>query len=169
LTTVDCTHTAHRTTLEAMEASVAPCIFSHCNTYTLVPHYRNIHDDQIRKCAETGGLIGVNGLGEFLDDMQAQSESMFRHIDHIVSLVGPQHADIGLDYVRDSEGFWDFVAAHPTMWPPNNAQARRRTAFAQPEQVQELAELMCRHNYSDGDIRCVLGENFYRVCKQVWK
>jgi len=27
---------------------------------------------------------------------------------------------------------------------------------------------MCRKNYSEADIRSILGGNFHRVCKHVW-
>ena len=166
---VDGTHTGYRTSMEAMEASTAPCIFSHCNAYAVFPHYRNIRDDQIRKCAETGGVIGVNGLGEFLDDMEASSESMFRHLDYIAGLVGPKHVGIGLDYVKDVAGFWKSVEDTPDIWPDNQGKPNRHTKFGQPEQIVELVELMCRAGYADVDIRGVLGGNFYRVCQQVWK
>jgi len=166
---VDGTHTGRRTSMEAMDASSAPCIFSHCNAFSVFAHYRNIHDDQIRRCAATGGVIGVNGLGEFLDDMEARSDSMFRHLDHIVNLVGPRHVGVGLDYVKDVSGFWKYVDHSPEQWPPNNGKPNRHTAFAQPEQVEHLAELMCRSNYAEADIRGILGGNFYRVCRQAWK
>jgi len=165
---VDGTHSGHRTTMEAMDASALPCIFSHCNAYSVFPHYRNIKDDQIRKCAETGGVIGVNGLGEFLDDTEARSESMFRHLEHIVNLVGVRHTGIGLDYVKDVASFWRYVDDNPEAWPANHGKPNRHTRFAQPEQVEELAELMCRKNYSEADIRSILGGNFHRVCKHVW-
>ena len=166
---VDGTHSGYRTTMEAMEVSTSPCIFSHCCAFSVFAHYRNIKDDQIRKCAETGGVIGVNGLGEFINDMEATSDSMFRHLDHIVNLVGPKHAGIGLDYVKDVAGFWKYVDDNPEAWPENNGKANRHTKFVQPEQIEDLAELMCRKNYSEADIRGILGGNFHRVCKQVWK
>ena len=166
---VDGTHTGYRTSMEAMEASTAPFIFSHCNAWALYRHYRNIRDDQIKACARTGGVIGVNGLGEFLDDMEATSESMFCHVDYIANLVGPQHVGIGLDYVKDVGGFWKYVDDSPDAWPENEGRANRHSRFVQPEQIEDLVELMCRRNYTDSDIRGILGENFYRVCKQVWK
>ena len=166
---VDGSHCGLRTSMEAMELSTAACIFSHSNAYSVYPHYRNIKDDQIRRCAATGGVIGINGLGEFLDDMEATSESMFRHVDYIANLVGPQHVGIGLDYVKDVAGFWKSVEDTPDIWPDNQGKPNRHTKFAQPEQVEELTELMCRRGYAESDIRGILGENFYRVCKQVWK
>jgi len=167
---VDGTHSGHATTMDAIAICKdrgAPFIFSHCNAHAIVPHYRNIRDDQIRACAETGGVIGINGLGEFLDDPKAASASMFRHADHIAALVGPRHLGLGLDFVLHVAGFWDWVDANPTMWPPSPGIARRRAAFAQPEQIYELTDLMLRAGWSESDVRGVLGENWQRVCASV--
>ena len=166
---VDGTHSGVRTTLDAMEVSDAPFIFSHCNAHAVVPHYRNITDEQIRACAATGGVIGVNGLGEFLDDPHASSASIFAHMDHVASLVGAGHLGLGLDFVLDVGGFWDWVDAYPHMWPESPGVTRRRGAFAQPEQVLELVDLMLGAGWSEDDVRGVLGENFARVCEAVWR
>ena len=49
---VDGSHSGYRTTMDAMEVSTAPFIFSHANAYALYPHYRNIRDDQIRAASK---------------------------------------------------------------------------------------------------------------------
>ena len=168
---VDGTHTGHATTMDAIRVCAdrgAPFIFSHCCAHAVVPHYRNIRDDQIRACAATGGVIGVNGLGEFLDDPGPSSASIFAHLDHMAGLVGARHVGLGLDFVLDVGGFWDWVEAYPHMWPESPGVPRRRGGFAQPEQVLELTELMLRAGWPDDDVRGVLGENFARVCERVW-
>ena len=163
------THTGYRTTMDAMEVAQAPFIFSHSNAYGVYPHYRNIKDDQIKACAASGGVMGINGLGEFLDDHDATSHSMFRHIDYIAKMVGPEHVGIGLDFVKNDEGFWDFVRKADFMWPPNPNQTRSFSKFGQPEQVVELSQLMLDADYAEADIRGILGENFRRVAESVWK
>jgi membrane dipeptidase len=163
------THSGYRTTMEAMEVTSAPFIFSHSNAYSVYPHYRNIRDDQIKACARTGGVIGVNGLGEFLDDHEASSASMFKHIDYIANLVGPEHVGIGLDYVKDVDQFWEWVRVNSYMWPPNEDQKRTFSKFAQPEQLVELTAMMIERGYAAEEIRKILGGNFRRVCAQVWK
>lgn len=166
---VDGTHTGYRTTMEAMEVSTAPFIFSHANAYGVFAHYRNIRDDQIEACAKTGGVIGVNGLGAFIDDSEARPESMFKHIDYMVNLVGPRHVGLGLDFVRDYKKFWAWVADNPDAWPENGGRPHQLTKFVQPEQVVELAEMMFAHGYKDDDVLDILGRNFLRVAQQVWK
>jgi membrane dipeptidase len=52
------------------ERLVQPVIFSHANPYTLVPHGRNVTDEQIRACAATGGVVCVSGLSFFLGSAQ---------------------------------------------------------------------------------------------------
>ena len=45
---MDCSHTGRRCSLEIMQASAKPVIFSHANPLALVEHGRNISDEQIR-------------------------------------------------------------------------------------------------------------------------
>lgn len=94
---VCCSHTGHRTAREVMEATENPIIFSHSNASAVHPHFRNIGDDLIVKCARTGGVVGVNGIGMFLGANDNSTEALVRHIDHMVQLVGPAHVAIALD------------------------------------------------------------------------
>jgi membrane dipeptidase len=50
---VDGSHTGFRTTMEMMEVSSDPVIFSHSNPRALRDHRRNITDEQIVACART--------------------------------------------------------------------------------------------------------------------
>jgi len=97
----------HGTTLvaEAIELSERPIIFSHSGAYAVCAHIRNIRDEQIRACAGARRCHRHMGIGAFLGDAQARSESMVGHIDHVATLVGAQHVGIGTDYVRTCQGY----------------------------------------------------------------
>ncbi len=168
---VDCSHSAYRTTMEAMERSSAPVIFSHSNPSALTAHGRNIRDDQIRACAATDGVIGLNGIGRFLGDRDATMASLFRRVDYVVQLVGPEHAGIGLDYPFPVAGvdIESLLRTRPQTWPASEGYGSGDFCNAEPEQLPELTDLMLGAGYPEAAVRAVLGENFLRVARAVWK
>lgn len=166
---VDGTHCGYRTSMEAIEVCEGPFIFSHCTAHALYPHYRNIRDDQIKACAATGGVIGVNGCGFFLFDMEGRTEAMFKHIDYMVNLVGPAHVGIALDFLADPGPFFQSQRENPHVWPLLDGKPHVEAGYVVPEQLLELTDLMLARGYSEPDIRGILGENFLRVARQVWK
>ncbi|MEX2648754.1 MAG: membrane dipeptidase [Alphaproteobacteria bacterium] len=165
---VDCSHSAHCTTMEAMEASTDPVIFSHSNAWGLCRHGRNIKDDQINACAATGGVIGINGLGLFLGDNDISSERFVDHVAYMADLVGPDHVGIALDYAFEVDGLENILSAHPDFWPRNEYPGGP-ARFVPPGQLREIAATMLRRGFSEIEARGVLGENFLRVASQVWK
>ena len=50
-----CSHTGYRTARDVLERSELPVVFSHSNAVALRDHPRNIPDDLIIACAQTGG------------------------------------------------------------------------------------------------------------------
>jgi membrane dipeptidase len=166
---VDGAHAGYRTTLDMIEVSRVPMIFSHLGCHAIHPHFRNVKDDQIAGCARNGGVIGITSAGFYLG--ATTSETYFRHVDHVAQLVGAQHVGIGLDYL--SEGLLkflsDFIDARPDEWPDRDKGAWDPLASVHPEQMVEVAELMLRHGYSESDVRGFLGRNWLRVSGQVWK
>lgn len=160
---VDGTHAGYRTTMDAMECSEQPLVFSHGNVDALLPSYKNLKDDQIRRCAERGGVIGISGFGTYLDDLQAPAEAMFRQIDYVCELVGPRHAGLGLDFVRDPQPLWEKVRAHPQLWP-----GVHESRFFPPEEVSQLVALMEKAGYGRDSVAGILGENWKRVSSAAW-
>jgi membrane dipeptidase len=168
---VDCSHTGYRTTMDVMEMAIQPVVFSHSNPKALRPHGRNITDDQIRACAKTGGVIGVTGLGYFLPDRASTAVALADCVVHVRDLVGPDHVGLGLDYTPpDPKDTLDAdLAAHPDFWPPAEYAAPWPMQDASPGAFAQLAALLLERGWSNGDVRKVLGENFLRVARAVWK
>ena len=169
---VDATHVGVRSSLDMAELCAAagkPLLITHSNMHAVYPHYRNVTDEQVRAAAATGGVVGINGLGEFLPDTDAGTEAMFRHLDHLVTLVGPCHAGLGFDFLQDTPRFWASVRAEAFRWPPLPfGRERVETRFAGPEQALELCNMMVRRGWPDDAVRGVLGENFLRAAGESW-
>ena len=149
---VDGAHASYRTVMDAIAVSTKPFIVSHANVAALADGYKNLKDDQIVACAATGGVIGISGLGTYLDDLRATPEAMFRQIDHVTQLVGVAHVGLGLDYVTDIPAFWTLVSEKPEIWPASDGGPMPRSAFFEPEGVHELRERLERAGYSAADV-----------------
>jgi membrane dipeptidase len=162
---VDVSHMGYRASMEAFETSKAPVIFSHSNPNGLHRNKRNISDEQIKACARTGGVVGINGIGDFLGG--TASARFVEHIEYVMNLVGPEHVGIGLDYVIDKQELMGYIQGRPDIFPPD--QIKNFLAFVEPEQLSEVTGLLLQGGYSEQNIRGILGENFMRVACQVWK
>ena len=163
-----CSHTGYRTTMDVMEYSSKPVIFSHSNPLGLWEHKRNITDDAIRACAATGGVVCLNGVGIFLGENDASSETIARHIDYVAEKAGIDHVGIGLDYVFDMEELNEYLRQNPDTFPPEGGYADG-VKFVEPEQAPEIVDALLGLGYQDKDIAKILGGNLLRVARAVWK
>jgi len=164
---IDCSHVGYKTSMEIMELSNYPIIFSHSNPAKLVDHPRNITDEQIIACAEIGGVIGINGIGIFLGNNDVSTEKIVEHVDYVAQKVGVEHVGIGLDCVFNQEEIKKYVKNNPDTFPKK--YDFDDVVVAQPEQFPEIGDLLEKRGYLEREINNILGENFLRVAKSVWK
>ncbi|MEZ4703242.1 MAG: membrane dipeptidase [Rhodothermales bacterium] len=163
-----CSHTGERTCRDAFACSPNPVLLSHSNPRALVDHPRNVTDDLMRACAETGGVVGINGYGKFLQHGDASTENYVRHIDYAVSVVGPEHVSIALDYVFDTEELAAWLQ-NTTLFPFDAGAPAGLPQMVEPEQLPAITERLLALGYADEHVRAILGENLLRVARQVWK
>ncbi len=163
---IDGSHTGFKTSMDALNLTTKPFVFSHSGVYCLAPHVRNVRDEQIKSVAATGGVIGVNGLGILLGDVNASIGKYVDHIDYITKLVGAQHVAIGLDNLYFANQFSEFMSqqgiTHPQAYASkvNNATLWR---CLQPENVIEVVEMLLQRGYSENEIKGILGGNILRI------
>jgi membrane dipeptidase len=166
---LDLSHTGYRTSLDAMAVAPKPVLFSHSNAYALCPSFRNLKDDQIRACGQSGGVVGVSGSSEYLGGIECSNDALFRHIDYMVEIAGIDHVGLGLDMVFDPTALSEWVRGRPDEWPMAQNPDWPGFRYSRPEQLPGLTELMLQHGYTEVEIRKVLGENLRRVCRAVWR
>jgi membrane dipeptidase len=167
---VDATHCSLRTTFDLFERSSAPVVFSHSVPMGVNAHARNVTDEQMRACAATEGVVGINGVGIFLGDNDASTEALVRAVDYAVSVVGAEHVGLGLDYVFDQAEMNAYLEQHRDVFPADGCYADFLSPrFVSPLQLPELTAALLRLGYSDADVRAILGGNFLRVVSAVWR
>lgn len=167
---VDCSHTGERSSREAMDCSTQPVIFSHSNAAAVHAHPRNISDAQIRACAATGGVVGIMGVGAMLgagnDDVR---DLLITHVDHCVNLVGPEHVGLSLDFVYDAEATYRAALAWAGGQFPAGTGYRADMPLVEPEQFPWITHALLSRGYAAADVRAILGGNWLRVGREVWK
>jgi membrane dipeptidase len=129
---------------DALELVRSPFVVSHTACQALHARSRNLTDDQIRRIADAGGVIGIavgrsfvgpGGLERFVD-----------HIEHVLRVGGSEAAALGSDF----DGLVVPVAALPDV-----------SAFPR------VTQLMLERGHAPEMIRGVLGENALRVLTDV--
>lgn len=184
---VDISHVSDSSFYDVMRITRAPVMATHSSARRFTPGWeRNMNDEMIRRLAENGGVIMINYGSSFLrgdydaegDSIQAELmeqarnaglvegtreavqwfeqhrkanpvgtlEDVVMHINHVVELVGIDHVGLGSDY--------DGVFALPS---------GLQDVSTYPDLVYALLE----EDYSEDDIRKILGENALRVWSQV--
>lgn len=183
---LDGSHVGKRSTLEIMERTAQPFVFTHSNVRALVDVPRNIDDEQIIACVRTGGVVGLTNFGPFVKRAGSSEwptlEDLMAHVDHVAQLVGgTDHIGFGTDmslgtyahHVKDPWGepsypnpFGDYgeLISSDTRSP-----MRALRDFNSFPQVLDFADKLLSRGYSDTDVRKILGENFLRVFDQSWK
>ena len=176
---VDLSHCGDRTTLDALGAVSRVTLFTHAACRGLNPGYaRAKSDEAIRKMAATGGVIGMPVLRFMLRDREPVTiEHFLDQIDYVARLVGIEHVGVGSDATLRSED------AYPLEWRNRRletAPAKYKThtnddylicveGINHPQRAFDMAEGFIGRGYGDDDIKMVLGANFVRALREIFK
>jgi len=141
---VDLAHVNARGVDDALGAMTRPFVVSHSACGAVHAHPRNLSDDQLRRIAERGGVVGLAVGREFLGP--GGLEALLAHADHARRVAGEAALAIGSDWdgaIIPAPGLEDVTAL--------------------PFVTQGLLERGWR---PDG-VRKLLGENALRVISEV--
>jgi microsomal dipeptidase-like Zn-dependent dipeptidase len=99
---VDMSHSATRSTLEAIEISARPIAITHANPTFWHPALRNKSDDVLRALADNGGMLG---LSLYPYHLKGESECALGDFCAMVArtaeLIGVEHIGFGSDLCQD--------------------------------------------------------------------
>lgn len=126
-----------------------PIIASHVGVYEINPSPYNLQDWEIKKIADTGGVVGVIFMNYWLMPHQAGRGLDFiaRTIEHLVRVAGPDCVAIGSDF----DGFTD---------PPDDLK--------DASELPRLTQRLVAEEYSEEQIIKILGGNALRVLRTGW-
>ena len=174
---IDVSHSGDQTSLDTIEVSSKPIFITHAGARGLWNTRRMKPDEVLRKCAEKGGVIGIEAAPHTTltkEHPQHSIESFMQHFEYCVELMGIDHVGFGPDTL-----FGDHVALHHAFAKQLSIRSAHGTAdFQEVEFVDgienpaeaflNIVRWLVKHNYTDDDIRKVVGDNVMRVLKEVW-
>lgn len=102
---VDVSHMSDRAVEDVLSVAKAPVFASHSNARAVCDHPRNLKDDQIRKIAATGGIVGINFYTLHLRKKgKATVADVVQHIKHIRDVGGIDCIGLGSDFDGINKG-----------------------------------------------------------------
>jgi membrane dipeptidase len=168
---VDLSHGGERTTLDILELSEDPPVFSHSNPIKLGPSKRNITDEQIKKCAARGGVIGITPHSELTyrtRGVRPTIRDYIDFIDYVVQLVGPDHVGIGTDVFESyTKVSWEAQTKrmYKSQWV---FETMLSDGFSRITHLPDVTRGLIARGYADDDILKILGGNWYRIFSKIW-
>jgi membrane dipeptidase len=176
---VDVGHSGYQTTLDAVEVSKKPIVFSHTNCKALCDHPRNKTDDQIKALARKGGVMGLTTFNWFVSDRPRSTlEDLLKHYDHAIKLVGPDHVGIGSDFElpgwlgKEPDAEWEQHRRIYAEWEWKLIKGRFPPYIDEvnnADRYRIIARGLEKRGHSTDTIEKVLGANFVRVYKEILK
>ncbi len=172
---VDLSHVGCRTSLDAIEVSKHPVIFSHSNPKNVCNHNRNITDEQIKAVAAKGGVVCLTSYSIFCETHKGEWPTLEDYatcIDYVVQLVGVDHAGIGTDN-WEAKTQADFQKVVVRFWdnfsPYSSLKTRHVQGMQTIQNLPQVAVLLARRGYKPDDITKIFGGNLMRVFDTVWR
>lgn len=95
---LDLSHLSDPATDEALERFQGLPIASHSNARSYANHVRNMTDEQLRRVAERGGVVGLNAISLFVSELFPSVEHLQRQLDYLIYTCGEDHVGFGFDF-----------------------------------------------------------------------
>lgn len=126
-----------------------PLIASHVGAYEVNPSPYNLQDWEIRRIADTGGVVGVIFMNYWLMPHETRRGLNFiaRTIKHLVDVGGIDHVGIGTDF----DGFTD---------PPDDLK--------DVSELPKLTQRLLAEGFNSQQITKIWGGNALRVLREGW-
>lgn len=149
---------------DVLDRATRPLLATHSACLALTDVHRNLGDDQIKRIAELGGVVGVAAaIPYFIDPRTPTADRVVDHIEHVIATAGIDHVGLGPDFIDD---YYQQVYGGWRV-PPSLDIDVAEAEVARPSDLPKITEAMLRRGFSETDIRKVLGSNTLRVLHAV--
>ncbi len=169
---IDLSHCGVRTTQEAIELSQQPVAFTHANPFALVPMARNKSDEALKAVAAKGGVVGAVIFAPMLTGSpNASVDDYVKVIDYLVNLIGIDHVGLGPDFMEEmtKEVAMQALKGLPPQTLQQFSTIPPTQKFESISACANVTEALLKRGYSEQDTAKIMGGNWLRLYKEVWK
>jgi len=174
---IDISHSGDRTSMDVIKASTKPIFITHCGSRDVWPTSRMKPDTILKACAERGGVLGLEAAPHTSLSPQHplhSIESVMDHFVHCVDVLGIEHVAFGPDTLfGDHVGLHEAFAANLSIQQVHSTVEFEKVPYVDglenpAECFWNIIGWLVAHDYSDDEIRMVVGGNIMRVLEEVW-
>jgi microsomal dipeptidase-like Zn-dependent dipeptidase len=173
---IDMSHSAEKSTLQAIELSERPIAITHANPSSFHDALRNKSHDVLTALSESGGMLGVSLYPFHLHGgPDCKREEFCQMIYDTADLMGVDRIGIGSDLCQNwghetlewmRSGKWTIEPDYGEGSAANADWPRQPDWFESSSDFMNIAEGLAQTGFSDGDVRKIMGENWLNFFAQ---
>lgn len=146
---------------DAVEVADGPVLASHSNCRALCDHPRNLTDEQLGAVADTGGVVGVMAIADFVAADDPTLEDVLDHVEHAVEVAGVEHVGFGFD-------FFEYLAPYRSGWDADDPPFGGTAAGLEDDAaVGALPAALRERGFAADEVAALCFENLRRVFESV--
>ena len=167
---IDMSHSAERSTLDAIEVSSRPIAITHANPSFWHPARRNKSDDVLKALGESGGMLGFSLYPHHLKDgTNCTLDSFCEMIARTAELMGVSQIGIGSDLCQDQPdsvvewmrvGRWTKDIDYGEGSAANAGFPPMPSWFQDNRHFDAIATGLHKQVFSQADVAGIMGENW---------
>lgn len=173
---IDMSHSAERSTLEAIELSERPICISHANPSFAHDALRNKSDAVIKALTAKGGLLGFSLYPFHLPNgSDCRLEDFCRMVARTADMVGVQHLGIGSDLCLNQpqsvlewmrNGRWSKAMDYGEGNASNAGWPDSLPWFAGRHGMENIYNGLLKHGFDDQEAGRIMGKNWFDFLEQ---
>ncbi|NRA60936.1 MAG: membrane dipeptidase [Psychrobium sp.] len=167
---IDMSHSAERSTLEAIEISQRPIVISHANPISFYDAKRNKSDTVLKALGQSGGLLGFSLYPFHLKNGPDCTLTDFcKMVADTADLMGIDHIGIGTDLCQNQpvsilewmrNGRWSKEMDYGEGSKSNADWPRPLSWFKDSRDFPNITQGLLAHGFNEQDIGKVMGQNW---------
>ncbi len=174
---IDMSHSAEKSTLDAIEISEKPIAITHANPLFWHNVKRNKSESILKKLSESGGMLGLSLYSHHLKDgSECKLESFCEMIGRTVEIMGSKNIGIGSDLCLDQpnsvvewmrNGTWSKAKNYGEGSKDKPGFPKQPNWFLDARGFKNLENGLKKVGFNDEEMNGILGNNWFNFYKGI--